>query len=133
MADHFRVQNSIIRDHFVIDDSFFYAFLWNGNDRVAGGLRAGPAGGRQKHCFDLLMGQRGITQKVLYGIRSIFQYGAELCCVHYAATADGDDHVTLQVFNGLDYVLNIQIAGLPLNIRVQVIRSTVQLLQYAGA
>ena len=70
MADHFRVQNSIIRDHFVIDDSFFYAFLWNGNDRVAGGLRAGPAGGRQKHCFDLLMGQRGITQKVLYGIRS---------------------------------------------------------------
>ena len=54
-------------------------------------------------------------------------------CVHYAATADGDDHVTLQVFNGLDYVLNIQIAGLPLNIRVQVIRSTVQLLQYAGA
>ena len=106
-ADHLGIQNYVIRDHTVVDNSLFGLFLRNCNDGIAGCLRTSTASGRNHNRFDLFSGQSRIFQKISDCVVSTFQHGTQLCGIHNTSAADSDDQVTAVILSFLDDSLHI--------------------------
>ena len=107
MADHFGVEDDIVRNHAIIDDALFRLFFRDGDNGIAGCFRTGPASRRDHQGFDIFLGNRRIFQQVADAIVGTDDDAGQLSCIHDAAAAYTNDQVDIGNTDFIDDAFHI--------------------------
>ena len=105
--DHLHIEDDVVRDHAVVDDPLLRRLLGNGDNGVAGCLRARTAGRRYHHALDLLFRNARIREKIPQAVGCADQDARELCRVHDTAAAEPDDEVVMIALHLTQNPLNV--------------------------
>ena len=105
--DHLHIEDDVVRDHAVVDDPLLRLLLGNGDNGVAGCLRARAAGRRYHHALDLLLGHTRIHEKIPQTVGCADQDARELRYIHDAPAAEPDDEVGMIALHLTQNPLNV--------------------------
>src|SRR5699024_294358 len=91
VLDHPGVQDHVVGDHVLVDDTHLQLLLGDGHDGVGGHLGAGAGGGGDENDGHALLGPAGVVQQLLDAVLVGDQHAGQLGRVHDAAAAAGHD------------------------------------------
>ena len=106
-CDHLCIQDYIVRDHIVINNTFFGFFFRDCYDCIAGGFRSGSTGGWNHDSFYLFFSLCWIVQKVFNCVGCTFQNAGKFCRIHNGSSAKSNDQVTFLTLYHIDNSFNL--------------------------
>ena len=102
LGDGYPIQDHIIRNHIIVDDSLLRLLLRHGYDGIAGGFRPGSAGGGNHNRLPLLSGQRRILKQIADGIISYDNKNYTLLKINKKAPLFEENDKTIAIYNDFD-------------------------------